>query len=148
MSPSFLQTQTCRASGYTTRSNVRQSTRVRTEGGRGCEGVVARRWFCFQEVQEAGGVHADKPPSGCLVSATTATRNADTRPGARQRLVLAVATSASFNFDAWLAAWDPRNGGVYVYVVRLVGLCGGSRYWEVGLIARSCPLNVRGLARC
>ena len=37
---------------------------------------------------------------------------------------------------------------VYVYVVRLVGLCGGSRYWEVGLIARSCPLNVRGLARC
>ena len=37
---------------------------------------------------------------------------------------------------------------VYVYVVRLVGLCGGSRYWKVGLIARSCPLNVRGLARC
>jgi hypothetical protein len=34
----------------------------------------------------------------------------DTRSGARQRSVLALATSASFNFDAWLAAWDPRNG--------------------------------------
>jgi hypothetical protein len=37
---------------------------------------------------------------------------------------------------------------VCLLTVRLVGLYGGSRYWEVVLTARSCPLNVRGLARC
>ena len=64
-----------------------------------------------------GGVGDGAPNSGArpagravLKCLEGATRNADTRPGARPRSVLAVATSAFFNFDAWFAAWDPRNG--------------------------------------
>ena len=39
------------------------------------------------------------------------------------------------------------GGCLGLLTVRLVGLYGGSRYWEVVLIARSCPLTVSQGAR-
>jgi hypothetical protein len=59
-----------------------------------------------------GALNTGARPAGRAVlnRLVSDTRNADTRPGARQQSVLALATSASFNFDAWLPAWDPRTG--------------------------------------
>ena len=114
-----------------------------------CKDVATLFFFEQRAVQDHGvaRVQDGKPGRAALAVQSYAVRVH--RCGLLRMGRHAVAAARSSNEKGWV-------GGccvcvrvcVYVYVVRLVGLCGGSRYWEVGLLARSCPLNVRGLARC